>query len=175
MLRMFQEARYAQAVIGGIVATLVMGIFAYFVAPLLGLPKLDILGFHGTLFLPAGAAAQWLGMGIVLVGAVIAALIHEAWFRNILPGSEWLRAVIWGLILWIFTGVVYLPLVGAVHPMVMAGQMPNPGFFGAGLRDLAPVAILANHLVWGLILGLCYEALSERPLPMGLRTRTEAR
>ena len=58
---------------------------------------------------------------------------------------------------WLLAMLVVMPMMGLVHPLVLAGIMPSPGFFLAGMGTiLAPLGSLMGHLVYGAVVGAVY-------------------
>ncbi len=93
----------------------------------------------GTFDIPVGA------YGVNLVAGLVWALLYVAIFEPRLPGSGWQRGMIFSLLPWLLSLVVFLPLVGA-------------GFFGLDL-DAGVLPIIGNlilHLVYGAVLGYIY-------------------
>lgn len=153
---------YRRAALAGFLATLAMGIFAYLIVPLAALPRLDAGFALGTLFLPDGATAMGLGLGIALLAGVAWALVYERIRHLITRYPEWIKATAWGLIAWIIAGIA-LGALAPVHPLVVAGEVRNPGFFGFGFEDwTAPVSIFVAFLLYGGALGLAYELPAGR-------------
>ncbi len=59
---------------------------------------------------------------------------------------------------------VVMPM-GVVHPLILAGTMPAPGFFALGMGALAPVGALMAHLLYGIVLGAVYGRPAEISQP----------
>jgi hypothetical protein len=85
-----------------------------------------------------------------LFAGIFWAVIYGWLFVGRLPGRGWQRGMLFSLVPWLLSLVVFFPLVGA-------------GFFGLDL-DAGPLPALGNlvlHLVYGATLGITY-ALPER-------------
>ncbi len=135
-----------RAIGAGFIATLVMTMLAY-VAPMMGMPKMDFAAMLGSMFvgeMPAVMSGAWLlGMLIHFIdGTVIFSLIYSNFLYGYLPGSNWLKGVIWGGVLWALSQVIVMPVLGM-------------GLFSANAARTGMVVIgsLIGHLVYGAILG----------------------
>ena len=144
-------------VLGGLVATILLNALM-FLAPALGFPFLDIPHLMGGVLTRSPDAAFWLGFWInFLPGVVVFAPAFDfAW--EFLPGPSLglrgalLKGVLWGLVLWVLSGLMLL-LVGALNrldPGVV--QHPGPFAFRAGL--LGALGLLGGHLAYGVALAL---------------------
>src|ERR1051326_3642641 len=99
----------------GFVATAILAVFMY-LAPLAGLPRIDLASALGKPF--AGAPATpltgswWLGLGIFfLFGSIVSPYVFVYAFHGLL-GSPWVRGVEWGVFVWVFGGVAVMTAMG---------------------------------------------------------------
>jgi len=112
-----RNVNFNRAILGGFVGTLVITVLLY-AAPLVGAPKMDIAALLASLF-GHGAPAMmsrwwWAGMGWHFVnGTVIFSLIYSYFVYGWLPGDNWLRGMIWGLVLWVAMEMVLMPMTGS--------------------------------------------------------------
>jgi hypothetical protein len=112
-----KQVNFSNAILGGFFGTLVMTILLY-LAPLAGVPKMDIAAMLGSLFgrgIPATVSGLWWA-GMVwhfLNGTIIFSLIYAYFVYGWLPGENWLRGAIWGLFLWIAIEVILMPITGS--------------------------------------------------------------
>ncbi len=133
-----------RAILGGVAATLLLTVLMY-LAPLAGLPNIDMAAaIGGFLDRPAllFTARWWVGLAVfVLVGIVISPVL----FVHLAPwlyGRGWLRGVEWGLLLWVFGGgggMVYLGL-GFHEPFASHPQMSS-------------LASILGNFAYGAVLG----------------------
>jgi len=138
--------------LAGFVATAAMTALMY-LAPMMGMPKMDIATMLGSMFLTSLGAAFWLGLMIHLM---MGTLLFPVTYRLALQpsaGSGTGRGIIFGLILWAAANLMVMPMMGAIHPMVKSGMMPAPGFLMLNLGLMAPVGSLIGHLLYGGLLG----------------------
>jgi uncharacterized membrane protein YagU involved in acid resistance len=128
----------AQAIVGGLVATLAITAIMYWVAPFVIGTPMDIAKMLGD-FLSIGWAA---GMVVhVINGTLIFPLIYAFVLYGLLPGSPIIKGVVWGVILWLIAQTVVMPMMGAGFFSVHAGS------------TMAVIASLFGHLVYGASLG----------------------
>ena len=131
----------------GFVATLVMTMMMY-VAPMMGMPKMDIAAMLGSLFNNGQMPEQmsglwWTGMIFHFVnGSIIFPLIYAYLLYPYLPGAPWVRGLVWGLILWFLAQAAVMPMMGM-------------GFFSANAPQpvMAVIGSLIGHVIYGSILG----------------------
>ncbi len=112
-----EKPNVGRAILGGFVGTLVMTMIMY-AAPMMSMPKMDIAAMLGSMLnggqMPALMSGPWL-MGMMMHlfdGIIIFPLIYAFLLFRILPGSPWLRGVIWGLILWLLSQGMVMPMMG---------------------------------------------------------------
>src|SRR5260370_35062567 len=127
----------------------------YIGAHLMGLPKMDIAGMLGTIL------GGW-SMGMVMHfinGTIIFPLIYAYFLFGKLPGSPYLKGIIWGVSLWVLAQLVVMPMMGAgIFGLKMAGMM-------------SAVGSLVGHAVYGALLGWigggAHSGTLPRPGPTG--------
>ncbi len=126
----------------------------------LGLSGLNLELFLGSMVTSTLGFGPWaLGLGIHLVigagfGVVYAALMETS------ERSGFRAGMLIGAVHAVLAGI-FLPLLGAAHPMVRAGSLPAPGPFATGLGDgTAATLFVLLHLLYGAIVGRAYVVLS---------------
>ncbi|GIX47543.1 MAG: hypothetical protein KatS3mg131_1754 [Candidatus Tectimicrobiota bacterium] len=141
-----KKLNFGSAFVAGLVATGAMTLLMY-AAPLLGLPKMDILRALGSL-------VPWQGSpylpGILLhfgIGSSLA-VFYALFFARLLPGPRWARGALYSLLPWLFAIVAMGPLMALVQSWTapaLAGQAMNPCAVvnpcAAGARPANPCAI----------------------------------
>mgnify|MGYP001568539974 FL=1 len=157
------EFELGMAVVAGLAATAVMTAVLY-MGFMMGM-RMDMPMMLGTMFLPKGVAAWFLGLMIhFMMGAaffvVYAALFNALDLKSSLAG--------WGALFGLAHGVaagMAMGMMGAMHPrLAPAGggpatdTLPAPGLFGIHVSAMAPVAILALHVIFGAVGGAVYGA-----------------
>ncbi|MDF1501268.1 MAG: hypothetical protein P1P76_12445 [Anaerolineales bacterium] len=134
------------SIIAGLVGTLLMTLLMY-MAPSMGMPKMDIIGMLGTMFTSGERAARALGTVMhFMMGAVFG--IAYAFLWNVGVGSPtW----VWGLIF----GAGHTVVALLTMPLMM-GMHPRPPEMESGPRMM--LGSLMGHLVFGLVVALVYQA-----------------
>ncbi len=130
-------------IIAGIIATyglLIMARWAF----RLGLPRLDFSRAmaeltYGESF--EGQAPYWAGQLVIYLNGIFFALIYATVVARYLPGPDLVKGVIWGGILFVMSGVFYVPL------------FLREGFFLSHIHKNAWITSAMVHGVWGLIVG----------------------
>lgn len=99
-----------------------------------------------------GASSLYLAGVLHLVMGVLVAIVYAYIAEPRLPGPGWVRGMMFALIPWLVSVLVFLPLVGA-------------GWFGVDL-GAGPLPALGNlvlHFIYGATLGEIYGPLGDRP------------
>jgi uncharacterized membrane protein YagU involved in acid resistance len=138
--------------LAGFVATSAMTALMY-LAPMMGMPKMDIATMLGTMFVASPAAALSLGMLIhLMMGSVVFPVIYHSTLQPETRTGT-VRGLEFGLALWAVANLMVMPMMGAIHPMVKSGMMTAPGFLMLHLGAMAPVGSFIGHLLYGALLG----------------------
>jgi hypothetical protein len=132
------------AIIAGSTGRMAMILLIYG-GPLIGLPRIDVIGMLGSLVAPNKLDAVTLGGAIHFTMGVFFALIYTAlWGIGIGYAIWW-----WGLIFGAVHGIlVILTLFLGVHVSLLFSEGTN--------RVRVMLAILLNHMVFGLVVALVY-------------------
>jgi hypothetical protein len=145
-----------EASLAGVV---VMSLFAFLIAPALRLPVIDLTLFDGVPTLAPGAADFLFALFKLWPIGIVAGLLYAYGVAPYLPGPNWLKGMLYGLALFLLLSLIAMPLAGLLHPNVTGGRVPQPGWLGLGLGGwLVPIVLLADHLIFGLLLGTVYHA-----------------
>ena len=125
-----------KAVLGGVVATIIMTLMMMFVAPMMTGMPMDIAAMLGGML-----GGYTMGMiAHITMGVIVFPLIYVFIYDN-LPGAPVVRGLIWGIALWVAAVIVVMPMAGAGFLMSNIGGM------------MAVMAALMGHLVYGGLLG----------------------
>jgi hypothetical protein len=151
------QARRAQwlsgGVIAGFVATVVMSLallIAYLIAGGIGSEtgnRVDrwFAGLSDNHLTSGIYDVPIAAFSVNLLAGLAWALVYARFVEERLPGPGWRRGMLFSIVPWLLSLVVFFPLVGA-------------GFFGAGL-NAGPLPALGNlvlHLLYGAVLGTVY-------------------
>ncbi len=134
------------AVVAGVVGTFVMTLLMK-AAPMMGMPKMDIIGMLGSMFSEDEGTATIIGLVVHFMMGIVFAIVYAlAWSVGI--GSvSWL----WGAIF----GVIHAVVVIGTMPMMMR-MHPRPPSMEAGPMTMA--GQLMGHIVFGIVVALTYAA-----------------
>ncbi len=134
------KANLVRTIFGGIIATAVMTMMTY-IAPYMGLPKMDIPGMLSGM-LHAPSPVGWLIH--IMIGTVFALCygwFFINWVRKI--NGRVLRGLIFGFAVFVFARIMMMG-------MMAMGLMPRPD----GSQAMNMLGSLIGHLVYGLVIGL---------------------
>jgi len=133
---------WTKAAVAGVVGTAVMTLVGLYVAPMMGIPKMNpavmLAGAMG-----GNMALGWTGhlmIGVILAG--IYALVAAK-----LPGPAWGRGALYGLAPWLAAEIVVIPMMGM------------PLFSGSAALAMGS---LIGHLVYGGVVGAIYGLPARR-------------
>ena len=133
---------YGTAITGGLAGTAVMTVVGVFLAPMMGMPRMNPADMLAA---PMGSAVLgWAGH--LMIGTILA-LIYAAVVGS-LPGSPWQRGALFALAPWLLAQLAVMPMMGMgmfSGSMLMAGES------------------LLGHLVYGATLGAIYGAPLAAP------------
>ncbi len=130
--------------IAGFVATIILTLMMYFVAPMMTGAAMDIAGELSKMI-----GVPWMA-GMVMhfmLGTVVFSLAYAWLVVDYLPGNAAVRGLLWGLILW-------------MPAMLMVGPMIGKGLFMGSMPGA--VSSLVGHLAFGLALGLIIDLPRSR-------------
>ena len=127
-----------RAVFAGFTGSMLITLMTLFVSPFLRGGAMDIATMLSDLFVPSwfGGAATYLLMGGVILPALYARYLYR-W----LSGNPTRRGMICGLMLWLVSQAVVMPMMGAGFMSVRMGGL------------MVVIGSLLGHLVYGLVLG----------------------
>jgi hypothetical protein len=154
--------------LGGWVGTLILSA-GIFLAPVFGLPFIDVPHLVGGIFCDSPTAAFWLGFWLnFIAGAfVFPSLFAVVW--PMMPGSgvgilgATVKGLGFGVALWVLSGVL-LPVAGWLNRLP-PDVVQRPGFFAIHTGWTGVLAALGGHLVYGLSVGLI-AAMGEGIFPV---------
>ncbi|NIR46891.1 DUF1440 domain-containing protein, partial [candidate division KSB1 bacterium] len=141
-----KENRVRRAIMTGVVATIVMTIMMY-LAPVMGMPKMDIAAMLGKFVMdepaPTGSTPWTVGMLIHLInGAIFFPLVYAFVFSPQLSWQPWVKGLFFGLVLWFASQLIVMPMMGAG---AFSTETSQPG--------LMVIGSLFGHIVYGVLLG----------------------
>lgn len=139
----------SRAIAAGIAGTLLMTIITM-LAPMMGLPKMDIAAMLGSMLggqPPEVGSSAWLvGFGMHLMIGIAVLAIGYSLISTYLPTSSPLaKGLFYGVIIWLVAQLMVMPMMGA-------------GFFSSHLPQgmMMAAGSLMGHLIYGAAVGLVY-------------------
>lgn len=134
----------ANAIWAGLLGTAVMTALMY-VAPYMGMPRMDMLGMLGKMFTGNASIAYPLGAVMHFAMGALFAVVY-AWLWSLGLGAPvWTSGIVFGL--------VHGAVAAAVMP-VMIRVHPRPPDMQMGPVMIA--GLLMGHAVFGLVVALAY-------------------
>lgn len=135
-----------KAILGGLVGTILITLMMYPVARMMMGSSMDVAAMLGSKL----GGSWWAGMILHFVdGTIIFPLIYVFVLYAFLPGAPWAKGLIWGLVLWLLSRVVVMPMMG--QPMF------SP--------MMAVVGSLVGHAIYGIALGAIAGGSRATPAP----------
>lgn len=136
---------FSRAVMISLIATFVATVYGYWEVSF-GFPKLDFATLLGQRLVPEGSSKEFAfswGMGQHFVDGALLGTLYVRLFHPICLWPRWLSGLLYGILVWVASGIVTSPLFKA-------------GFFWWGWGGPALFGVLIWHLVWGLALGITF-------------------
>jgi hypothetical protein len=124
----------------------------------LGVPLGDLVRFLGTMITGDSTALVWWPVGLALhasVGAVWS-IFYAYFFWSTFDWPPSFQGLVFSCIPIVLAGLVMLPQLALMHPLVLRGEIPRPGLFSFGIGWGGPVVIVLGHLIYGAIMGSLY-------------------
>ena len=138
---------FVAAIIAGVAGTIVMTLLMM-MAPMIGMPKMDIIGMLGSMFSANSGSAKGIGLILHFMMGIIFAIIYALIWSFGLGSATWL----WGLVF----GFIHGLIISMIMPMMMK-MRPRPPAMTAGAKTM--MGQIMGHLLFGLIVALTYAAM----------------
>jgi hypothetical protein len=154
---MIRRVAFGKAILAG-----AAGAFAWEAAArvliLAGLPVFDLVFTLGTMVTREMRPWFWWPAGMALhatVGAIWA-IFYAYFFWSTYDWSPTLQGLIFSLGPTVLAGLIMVPQMGFMHPLMINGSLPQPGLFARELGPGGPAGIVIGHLVYGAVMGSLY-------------------
>ena len=150
---------FGAAIAAGAVATVVMTAMLYMgMAMMPRQMPMNILYMLGTMMSRNTMMAYVAGSMMHAMMGIAFALVHAAAFKGLdLTSALVAWGVLFGFVHYLIVGMG-MGMIGTMHPLMRTGQMPAPGIFVSNLPRMTVMGFLMVHLVYGLVVGVLYEA-----------------
>lgn len=154
---MIRRVAFRKAVAAGVIGALAWEAVARALISL-GLPLGDLVRFLGTMAAPHSPAWVWWPTGLALHASVgaIWAIFYAYFFWSTFELPPAIQGLAFSIIPIVLAGLVMMPQLGWMHPLVLSGELPRPGLFGIGFGWGGPVSSILGHMVYGLTMGALY-------------------
>jgi hypothetical protein len=140
------------AVISGLVGTIAISVVMA-IAPLMGMPKMDIVGMLSTMF---GKPNKVLGWMMHFMMGVVFALIYAFLWSIGIGSAGWLSGLIFGAVHWLVVGLM-MAMIPVMHEGIKNGDVEAPGLWMTNQGGfLAFIGGLMGHMIFGLVAALMY-------------------
>ena len=154
---MIRRVAFGKAILAGTTGALAWEVVLR-VLIVLGVPLGDLVRFLGTMIVGDTSPLIWWPIGLALhasVGAVWA-IFYAYFFWSTFDWPPLLQGLVFSSIPIVLAGLVMLPQMALMHPLVLRGEIPRPGLFSFGIGWGGPAAIILGHLVYGVVIGSLY-------------------
>lgn len=130
-----------------------------------GLPLFDLTRLLGTM--AAGRSSFWiwwpLGMLMHVAVAAIWAIFYAYFFFYTFDGPPVLQGMVFSLGPMVLAGLIMLPQMAMMHPLILSGEATAPGMFAIRTGWGGPVSLAIGHLAYGAVMGALYTHPSGFP------------
>ena len=133
-----------RGMLAGLVATLVLSAVMLLKSSMGLWPELNLIRLLTNLG-SIQTVAAW--MDHFIVGVIVWGLMFGAFDALWESRAYWLKGLLFGVFAWLMMMILFMPLA-------------KTGFFGVKLGPAAIYVSLSYHLIYGLVLGLIYGALT---------------
>jgi hypothetical protein len=155
---MLRLVAFKKAILAGVLGALGWEVVARLLI-WLGLPLFDLVYMLGTIaFGRETAFWQWWTVGMLthgLVGAIWA-IFYAYFFWSAFDYPPVLQGILFSFLPALLAGLIMIPQMDYMHPLVIEDGLPRNGFFAIGIGWGGPAAVLLGHLIYGTILGSIY-------------------
>ena len=143
---------YLRGMISGFVATVVLSLLMVMKAKMGLMPGLNVIAMlsgmaHAHMGVAASPMLGWLMH--FMIGTVLWGILFALLYSRLPGGSAIGKGVVFAIGAWLLMMLVPMPMAGA-------------GLFGMKMGMMAPVMTLILHLIWGVVLGWVFGALTSK-------------
>lgn len=126
---------------------------------IMGVPLLDNVKMLGTMLAGhAGPVAWWpVGMALHAMVGAIWAIFYAYFFWSTFDWAPVTQGLVFSLGPAVLAGLIMIPQMGYMHPLVQSGELPWPGLFGWSFGWGGPAGDFIGHFVYGITLGSIYQ------------------
>ena len=154
---MIRRVAFGKAVLAGIAGACAWELFLRLLIAA-GLPLSDPVKLLGTMLVGRSSPLAWWPIGMFLHASVgaIWAIFYAYFFWSTFDWSPAIQGFVFSLGPALLAGLVMMPQIGYMHPLIQQGRLPYPGIFGWHYGWGGPAGNVIGHLAYGLVLGSLY-------------------
>ena len=154
---MIRRVAFRKALVAGVIGALAWEAVVRALI-VVGLPLGDLVQFLGKMIVGQAPPIAWWPAGLVLHALVGAtwAIFYAYFFWSTFEWRPAIQGLAFSAIPIVLAGLVMLPQLGWMHPLVLRAEIPRPGLFGLNLGWGGPVSIVLGHLIYGVVIGSLY-------------------
>ena len=154
---MIRRVAFGKAILAGALGALAWEA-AVRILIFLGLPLFDLVFMLGTMVLGETHPWLWWPAGLALhatVGAIWA-IFYAYFFWSTWDWAPPVQGLVFSLGPAILAGLIMVPQMNFMHPLILNGSLPATGVFGIKLGWGGPTGIVLGHLIYGAVMGTIY-------------------
>ena len=125
----------------------------------LGLPLFDLVYTLGTMVFGRETRFwQWWAVGMLMhsmVGAIWA-IFYAYFFWSAFDYPPVWQAVVFSLLPTLLAGLIMIPQMDFMHPLILNEKMPPNGLFAFGIGWGGPLTVILGHLTYAAVMGSIY-------------------
>ncbi len=140
-----KKVNFLNVVISGVAATIAMTALM-FMAPMMGMPKMNIAKMLGSM-MGNNEMLGWIAH--FMIGIILAFIYAAIFYKKFTPKGS-INGLIFSFIPWLAAQLMVMPMM-----MTMKGMSFTAGIFSGSL--IMAMGSLMGHLVYGLVLGVIYK------------------
>lgn len=154
---MIRRVAFSKAVVAGIAGAFLWEVVARALI-FMGVPLFDLVRVLGTMVFGHTTPLLWWTAGTALhlmVGAIWA-IFYAYFFWSTFDWLPLMQGMAFSLLPALLAGLVMVPQMSLMHPLVLRGEMMPMGVFAWQLGWGGPVGILLGHVIYGAVMGSIY-------------------
>lgn len=154
---MIRRVAFGKAILAGALGAVAWEV-AVRILIVMGIPLFDLVFTLGTMALGDAPAWLWWPAGIALhatVGAIWA-IFYAYFFWSTYDWPPAVQGLVFSVGPAILAGLIMVPQMNFMHPLILNGRLPATGVFGFRLGWGGPGGIILGHLIYGAVMGSLY-------------------
>ena len=154
---MIRRVAFIKAIVAGVLGAVAWEVVMRLLI-LAGLQLFDLVRLLGTMVVGQALVWQWWLIGIAMHASVgaIWAIFYAYFFWSTYDWSPLVQGLVFSLGPAFLAGLIMIPQLGLMHPLILRGEIANPGLFALSLGWGGPVGVILGHLIFGAVMGSIY-------------------